>query len=137
VLDVLVSIGAIPEVVGLSAEAARALLEEVPITLEEVEVFNNQIPAGQAIGLVISEDPLPENGNAVLEISKGPEIVIMPNAVEETIAAAKTLLENLGLLVVVDTNQLSSNFGIAKVKRQSPEAGSEIRVGDSVTIISR
>lgn len=136
-LDVLVSIGAIPEVVGLSAEAARALLEEVPITLEEVEVFNNQIPAGQAIGLVISEDPLPENGNAVLEISKGPEIVIMPNTVGETIAAAKTLLENLGLLVVVDTNQLSSNFGIAKVKRQSPEAGSEIRVGDSVTIISR
>ena len=136
-LDVLVSIGVIPEVVGLSAEAARALLEEVPITLEEVEVFNNQIPAGQAIGLVISEDPLPENGNAVLEISKGPEIVIMPNTVGETIAAAKTLLENLGLLVVVDTNQLSSNFGIAKVKRQSPEAGSEIRVGDSVTIISR
>jgi serine/threonine-protein kinase len=86
---------------------------------------------------VLAEDPLPENGSAVLEISKGPEIVIMPNTVGETIAAAKALLENLGLLVVIDTNQLSSNFGIAKVKRQSPEAGLEIRVGDSVTIISR
>jgi serine/threonine protein kinase/beta-lactam-binding protein with PASTA domain len=137
VLDVLVSIGAVPDVLGLSAEAARALLAELPITIEEVEVFNNQIPAGQAVGLVLSEDPLPENGSAVLEISKGPEIVIMPNTVGETIAAAKALLENLGLLVVVDTNQLSSNFGIAKVKRQSPEAGSEARVGESVTIISR
>ena len=137
VLDLLVSIGAIPDVLGLSAEAARALLAELPITIEEVEVFNNQIPAGQAVGLVLAEDPLPENGSAVLEISKGPEIVIMPNTVGETIAAAKSLLENLGLLVVVDTNQLSSNFGIAKVKRQSPEAGSEVRVGDSVTIISR
>jgi serine/threonine-protein kinase len=137
VLDLLVSIGAIPDVLGLSAEAARALLAELPITIEEVEVFNNQIPAGQAVGLVLSEDPLPENGSAVLEISKGPEIVIMPNTAGETIAAAKALLENLGLLVVIDTNQLSSNFGIAKVKRQSPEAGSEIRVGDSVTIISR
>jgi eukaryotic-like serine/threonine-protein kinase len=136
-LDVLVSIGAVPDVSGLSAEAARALLAEVPITIEEVEVFNNQIPAGQAVGLALTEDPLPENGSAVLEISKGPEIVIMPNTVGETIAAAKALLENLGLLVVVDTNQLSSNFGIAKVKRQSPEAGSEVRVGDSVTIISR
>jgi eukaryotic-like serine/threonine-protein kinase len=136
-LDVLVSIGAVPDVSGLSAEAARALLAEVPITIEEVEVFNNQIPAGQAVGLVLAEDPLPENGSAVLEISKGPEIVIMPNTVGETIAAAKALLENLGLLVVVDTNQLSTNFGIAKVKRQSPEAGSEVRVGDSVTIISR
>ncbi len=137
VLDVLVSIGAVPEVLGLSAEQARALLAEVPIKIEEVEVFNNQIPAGQAVGLVLTEDPLPENGSAVLEISKGPEIVLMPNTVGETIAAAKALLENLGLLVVVDTNQLSSNFGIAKVKRQSPEAGSEVRVGESVTIISR
>jgi serine/threonine-protein kinase len=137
VLDVLVSIGVVPDVLGLSAEAARALLAELPITIEEVEVFNNQIPAGQAVGLVLAEDPLPENGSAVLEISKGPEIVIMPNTVGETIAAAKALLENLGLLVVVDTNQLSSNFGIAKVKRQSPEAGSEARVGESVTIISR
>jgi beta-lactam-binding protein with PASTA domain len=61
----------------------------------------------------------------------------MPNVVGETIAAAKTVLENLGLRVVIDTNQLSSNFGIAKVRNQSPTAGTESRVGDSVTIISR
>ena len=137
VLDVRISLGPLPEVAGLPAEQARTLLAQVAIEIEEVEVFNNQIPQGQAVGLVLAEDPLPENGKAVLEISKGPEIVIMPNTVGETIAAAKTLLENLGLLVVVDTNQLSSNFGIAKVKRQTPEAGSEVRVGDSVTVISR
>jgi serine/threonine-protein kinase len=136
-LDIRISLGPLPEVAGLGAEQARALLATVAIEIEEVEVFNNQVPAGQAVGLVLLEDPLPENGKATLEISKGPEIVIMPNTVGETIAAAKALLENLGLLVVVDTNQLSSNFGIAKVKRQTPEAGSEIRVGDSVTIISR
>jgi len=137
VLDLRISLGPLPAVAGLSAEQARALVATVAIEFEEVEVFNNQVRQGQAVGLVISEDPLPENGKAILEISKGPEIVIMPNTVGETIAAAKTLLENLGLLVVVDTNQLSSNFGIAKVKRQTPEAGSEIRVGNSVTIISR
>jgi serine/threonine-protein kinase len=137
VLDVLVSIGAVPDVLGLSAEAARALLAELPITIEEVEVFNNQIPAGQAVGLVLVEDPLPENGSAVLEISKGPEIVIMPNTVGETIAAAQLLLRNLGLNALVDTTQVLSNFGIAKVQSQSPEAGSEVRVGDSVTIVSR
>ena len=137
VLDVLVSIGAVPEVLGLSAEAARELLAELPIAIEEVEVFNNQIPAGQAVGLVLVEDPLPENGSAVLEISKGPEIVIMPNTVGETIAAAQLLLKNLGLNPLVDTTQVLSNFGIAKVQSQSPEAGSEVRVGDSVTIVSR
>jgi serine/threonine-protein kinase len=137
VLDVLVSIGAVPDVLGLSAEAARELLAELPIAIEEVEVFNNQIPAGQAVGLVLVKDPLPENGSAVLEISKGPEIVIMPNTVGETIAAAQLLLKNLGLNALVDTTQVLSNFGIAKVQSQSPEAGSEVRVGDSVTIVSR
>jgi hypothetical protein len=38
---------------------------------------------------------------------------------------------------LVDTTQVLSNFGIAKVQSQSPEAGSEVRVGDSVTIVSR
>ena len=137
VIDIRISLGPLPAVAGLSAEQARALVATVAIEIEEVEVFDNQVPQGQAVGLVISEDPLPENGKAILEISKGPEIVIMPDTVGETIAAAKILLENLGLVVVVDTNQLTSNFGIAKVKRQTPEVGSEIRVGDSVTIVSR
>jgi serine/threonine protein kinase len=137
VLDLRISLGPLPSVSGLLAQQARDLLASVAIEIEEVEVFNNQIPQGQAVGLVLPMDPLPENGKATLEISKGPEIVIMPNTVGETIAAAKALLENLGLQVVLDTNQLSSNFGIAKVKRQTPEAGSEIRVGDSVTIFSR
>ena len=137
VLDIRISVGPLPIVSGLTADQARELLATVAIEVEQVEVFNNQIPQGQAVGLVISEDPLPENGKATLEISLGPEIVVMPNTVGETIAAAKTLLENLGLLVVVDTNQLSSNFGIAKVKQQTPQSGSEIRVGDSVTIVSR
>jgi serine/threonine-protein kinase len=137
VLDLRISLGPLPVVSGLSVEQARKLLANVAIEIQEVEVFNNQIPQGQVVGLVLSEDPLPEDGIAVLEISKGPEIVIMPNTVGETIAAAIALLEMLGLLVNVDTNQLLSNFGIAKVKKQSPPVGSELRVGDRVTIISR
>jgi serine/threonine-protein kinase len=137
VLDILISLGPLPDVAGLSAEQARVNLTGIAIELEELEVFNNDVAAGLVVGLALSQNPLPENGLVTLEISKGPEIVIMPNVVGETIAAAKALLEDLGLLVVVDTNQLSNNFGIAKVKRQTPEAQTQIRVGDSVTIISR
>jgi serine/threonine-protein kinase len=137
VLDVLVSLGPLPEVSGLLVEDARALLSELDVRVEELEVFNNEVPIGSAVGLVLAKTPLPEGGRVTLEISKGPEIVIMPNVAGETIAAAKTLLENLGLRVVIDTNQLSSNFGIAKVRSQNPSAGSEARVGDSVTIVSR
>lgn len=137
VLDILVSLGPLPEVSGLAADEARALLADLNVRVDEAEVFNNEVPIGSAVGLVLAKTPLPEGARVTLEISKGPEIVIMPNVVGETIAAAKTLLENLGLRVVIDTNQLSSNFGIAKVRSQNPSAGSEARVGDSVTIVSR
>lgn len=137
VLNVLVSLGPLPEVAGLPIEEARALLIDLDVKIDEAEVFNNEVAVGSAVGLVPAKTPLPEGGRVTLEISKGPEIVILPNVVGETIEAAKTLLENLGLRVVIDTNQLSSNFGIAKVRGQTPSSGSEARVGDSVTIVSR
>ena len=136
-IDIFVSLGALPEVSGLSVAQARELLTGLALSITELEVFDNSIPEGSVVRLVPSVDPLPEAGSATLEISKGPEIVTMPNVTGETIAAAKTLLENLGLRVVIDTNQLSSNFGIAKVRSQNPRAGEQLRVGDSVTIISR
>lgn len=137
VIDIFVSLGPLPELAGLSIDEALTLLTEINIVFEEVEVFNNNVPVGSVVGLVPSQTPLQEGGEAILEISKGPEIVVMPNVVGETIAAAKTLLEELGFRVVVDTNQLSSNFGIAQVKQQLPVQGTESRVGTSVTIISR
>ena len=137
VIDIFVSLGVIPDVSGLPLDQARELLAGLTISITELEVFDNAVPEGSVVRLVLSSDPLPEAGSATLEISKGPEIVAMPSVTGETIAAAKTLLENLGLRVVIDTNQLSSNFGIAKVKSQNPRAGVELRVGDSVTIISR
>jgi serine/threonine-protein kinase len=135
-VDLFVSAGPLPELSGLKLELARAQLQEFDIAVTELEIFNNEVPAGEVIAFIPARKPLPVGGKATLEISKGPEIVSMPNVVGETIAAARNLLQNLGLRVIIDTNQLSSNFGIAKVKRQDPVAGAQLRVGDSVRIIS-
>jgi serine/threonine-protein kinase len=137
VLDLLVSLGPLPELSGLASLEAKELLSSLDVVVVEEEVFNNEIAAGLTVSLIADSNPLPKGGSVTLQISKGPEIVIMPNVVGETIAAAKNLLQNLGFEVVIDTNQLSSNFGIAKVKRQDPAVGSELRLGDSVTLISR
>jgi serine/threonine-protein kinase len=132
-----VSEGPLPDLTGVEISQARQLLGQLAIEITEQEVFNNRVPAGQVVSLTPTIQPLPKGGNATLEISKGPEIVIMPNVVSETIAAAVNLLERLGLEVIVDTNRLRSEYGIAKVQRQSPAAGTQLRFGDSVTIVSR
>jgi serine/threonine-protein kinase len=70
-------------------------------------------------------------------VSKGPNVVIVPNMIGQTILAAKASLESLGLKVVVNTDQLTTKWGIVKVKRQSASAGTQLRVGDSITISTK
>jgi eukaryotic-like serine/threonine-protein kinase len=137
VIDLSVSLGPLPSLEGLELTAALEELEGLDVNLTQLEEFSNQVPSGTVISLTAAKEPLPKGGKLTLRVSKGPEIISMPNVVGETIAAAKVLLENLGLIVVIDTNQLTSNFGIAKVRRQSPAAQTQVRVGDTVRIISR
>jgi serine/threonine-protein kinase len=61
----------------------------------------------------------------------------MPRVIGETILAAKSILETMGLRVTVDTNQIQSRWGIAKVKSASAAEGTQLRFGDNVTIVSR
>jgi serine/threonine-protein kinase len=82
-------------------------------------------------------EPIGEAGSVKLIVSKGPNTVTVPNMVGQTVLAAKSALEQLGLRVVVDTNQLTSQWGVVKVKRQSAATGTIMRVGDQITISTR
>ena len=137
-IDLEISLGAIPVVAGLDQAAATNLIQVAGLKLKDVtEEYSDDVPKGQVISLIPLTDPIGKSGEVNLVISKGTSIVIMPKVVGETISAAKKLLEGLGLRVIVDTNQLTSKWGIAKVKRSSVAQGTKLRVGDTVTIISR
>jgi serine/threonine-protein kinase len=137
VVDLKVSLGPVPAVEGLTLQQATEKLEAVGITVTSQQAFSDQVPSGQVISLAASADPLPEGGSVALTVSKGPEFVTMPNVVGETVAAARNALQALGLTVVIDTDQLSSRYGIVKVSRQTPAASARVRVGSEVTIYTR
>jgi serine/threonine-protein kinase len=137
-VDLEISLGAIPIVAGLTQDAAINLIEVAGLKVKEVqEEYSESLPKGQVISIVPLTDPVGKNGEVNLLVSKGSNIVTMPRVVGETISAAKKLLEGLGLRVTVDTNQLTSKWGIAKVKRASVAQGTKLKIGDAVTIISR
>lgn len=137
-INIWVSLGAIPVVAGLSQEAAVTAIEAVGLKINEInEEYSDSIPSGQVINLVPLTEPLGENGSVNLLVSKGPNVVVVPNMIGQTILAAKTSLESLGLKVVVNTDQLTTKWGIVKVKRQSASAGTQLRVGDSITISTK
>ena len=136
-IDLEISLGSIPLVANLDQETAVNVVQVAGLKVKSIITeFSETVAKGQAIALIPLSEPLGKGGEVNLVVSKGSDIVTMPRVVGETIRASKTLLESLGLVVVVDTNQLSSNWGIAKVKKVSVTPGTQLRVGDSVKISS-
>ena len=137
-VDLKISLGPIPVVKGISLQVARGLLTAAGLNVGQVsEAFSDDVAKGQIISLVPTTTELGKGGTVDLTVSKGTDKVIVPKVVGETISASKLALEQLGLKVLVDTNVLSSRWGIAKVKSVSAPAGSTLRLGDTVTIVSR
>ena len=133
-----VSLGSIPVVAGLDQALAIGMIQGVGLKVSEItQEFSETVAKGQVISVTPITEPLGAGGEVRLLVSKGPNVVIMPAVVGETISAAKAALESLGLKVLVDTNQLQSKWGIAKVKRASVALGTSLRSGDSVTISSK
>ena len=137
VVDLQVSLGPLPNVAGSSGAQATERLEALGLTVTSVQVFSDDVASGQVVSIEASQKPLPESGSVTLNVSKGPEFVSMPNVVGETVAAARNALQALGLTVQIDTDQLSTRFGVVKVTRQNPAASSRVRVGTQVTIYTR
>ncbi len=137
-IDISVSLGAIPVVAGLEQEAAVAAIELVGLKINEItEDYSDSIAAGQVISIVPQTQPLEKNGSVNLIVSKGPNIVDVPNMIGQTVLAAKAALESLGLRVIVNTDQLTTRWGVVAIKRQSAAAGTQLRVGDSITISTK
>ena len=137
-VDVKVSLGAIPVVAGLQEDIATAALEAAGLSVRATELqFSSTVTKGQVIAVVPDEPEVGKGSSVKLVISKGAETVKMPAVRGETILAAKSLLESLGLKVVIDTKWLSKDYGIKKVTGASESVGTTLRVGETVIIRSR
>ncbi len=137
-VDLSVSLGPIPMISGIDQASAVTAIEATGLKISSIEQeFSDTVAPGKTIGLVPQSKPLGAGGSVKLLVSKGPNLVLMPKVVGETVLAAKALLEGVGLNVIVNTDQLQSKWGIAKVKRASEAVGAKLKAGYSVTISTK
>ncbi|MFM5967533.1 MAG: protein kinase domain-containing protein [Micrococcales bacterium] len=139
-IDLKLSLGPIPVVSGMDATLANNALSAVGLVVTStLQEYSETVPKGKVITINTAEgQPIGKGASVTLVVSKGSAFVTMPKVVGETILAAKTLLENLGVKVIVNTNQLQANWGVAKVKSASANTGDRIDVTKtSVTINSK
>ena len=141
-ISLVVSAGALPDVACKSVSDATKILAGVTLTAQSGKQEFNDCVAGSVVGV----DPQPDaNGNArvvregdtvSLIISRGPDLVQVPNVVGNNIAAAKTQLEGLGFVVTVNTKiqEVFWSFPPAVVTAQDPAGATMIKRGSKVTI---
>ncbi|WP_405643080.1 Stk1 family PASTA domain-containing Ser/Thr kinase [Streptomyces sp. NBC_00019] len=124
----------VPDVTGESLEDAKADLEDAGL---KVKVASEQVNSEYDKGLVAAQTPqdgseAAEGDTVTLTISKGPEMVEVPDVVGDSVDDAKTELEGAGFEVDEDRGLLGL-FGDT-VKNQSVEGGQTAPKGSTITI---
>ena len=127
---------AVPPLIGQTLEAAEVIIEQNGFVLGQVVDEPN---ATFAEGTVIRQEPgagvLAGAGAAIdLVISSGPETHILPVLEGETERDAINTLTSLGLLFSVN-DQFSNDVAEGLVIRTDPEAGDEVRSGDTILLV--
>ncbi|MFI6010383.1 Stk1 family PASTA domain-containing Ser/Thr kinase [Streptomyces sp. NPDC051243] len=127
----------IPDVTGESLADARAELAEAGLKVKVAPArVNSEFDAGQVAQQSPADGSQAAEGDTVtLTLSKGPEMIEVPDVVGDSVDDAKAELEAAGFQVDEDRGLLGL-FGDT-VKKQSPKAGQTAPKGSTITITIR
>ena len=129
------SLAPLPNVVGLSADVARADLDRRGFQVIEVTAFNEDVPAGTVLG----QEPLAgavmdRRSVVVLQVSRGVEIVPVPLVVGRAEDDARRAIELAGLAVGETTYVEDDSAPNGVVVAQIPASGDDAPSGSDVQL---
>ncbi len=131
-----ISIGPLPDVTGQTEAQATATLQGLElVVVKESEAYSDTIAAGSVISATPATTPVRPGGTMNLVISKGPEMVQVPNVNGRPMREAIKTLQNAGFDVNYAINEQLIDFAV--VASTSPAGGSMARKGATVTIRAR
>ncbi|NLW45265.1 MAG: Stk1 family PASTA domain-containing Ser/Thr kinase [Syntrophomonadaceae bacterium] len=125
----------VPDVRGEHWETAREILEEKGLKLKVVNRIYSEVEKDHVISQRPEADDIVKKGREIeVVLSKGLEMVRVPNVVGETLENARFILENEGLKLgeVTQVNDSSTPEGV--IVTQSPKRGTSIEVGQEVDV---
>ncbi|WP_330267515.1 Stk1 family PASTA domain-containing Ser/Thr kinase [Streptomyces griseorubiginosus] len=127
----------VPDVTGEDLSDARSDLEEAGLKVKIAPArVNSEYDAGQVARQSPEPDTQAAEGDTItLTISKGPEMIEVPDVTGDSVDDAKTALEGAGFQVEEDRGLLGL-FGDT-VKKQSVEGGDTAPKGSTITITIR
>lgn len=120
-----------PNIVGKTKDEAQQTMDDLKLTANWTESFDDKIPQGQVISASVDSGNTLHWGDSVdVVVSKGPETITLPNYVGQKAFDAKAALEKLGFTVKVSSQITLDARQDKKVASQDPVGGTEVRIRD-------
>ena len=118
-----------PDIVGKTKDEAQQALDDLRLTTNWTESFDDKIPQGQVISASVNNGDTLHWGDSVdVVVSKGQETITLPNYVGQKASDAKAALEKLGFTVKVSSQLTLDSNQDKKVASQDPVGGTEVRL---------
>lgn len=133
-VNLVVSVGAIPDVAGKSVEDATAILSKVKLlTSAGPQSYSDTVEEGDVISAQPQHEPVRPGDTLLLETSKGPEPVTIPDVAGKTWDVAKKALTDAGFKLKYSAiaDVAPSAFVVSKV---SPAGGTQAPKGSTITV---
>lgn len=136
-IDLITSAGPVPDVAGLSADAATARLADSSLTVDPAvgaETYSSDVEQGAVIALLPQTDPMRPGDTVGLEISLGPELFPVPDVSGLDLQEAMDTLSAAGFTPTTLVPDALRSF--AKATGTDPAAGEEVAAGTEIRIRS-
>ncbi|MDN6566772.1 MAG: PASTA domain-containing protein, partial [Actinomyces sp.] len=135
-VDLVVSKGrepiTVPDLTGSTAEEARSTVEGLGLVSTDSEVFSDTVEKGNVVTQSTAAGTTLHRGDPVVySVSKGPEMVEVPDVIGKQLEEARKLLEDRGFTVSVE-RILGGYFGT--VRQTNPAGGTQAPKGSTVTV---
>jgi serine/threonine-protein kinase len=117
---------------GQPVDQAVAALTEAKLKVDATkQAWSDTVPKGAVVSQSPSTGTLFTGGLVTLVVSKGPQLVAVPDVIGQQEKAARTILEHLGFTVKVERA-----FGgfFSTVRLQSIDAGTKAPQGATITL---
>ncbi|MDP2234377.1 MAG: Stk1 family PASTA domain-containing Ser/Thr kinase [Actinomycetota bacterium] len=125
-----------PDFAGMTEADALQAVRKAGFELDTIQrVYNKDVPDGQVFKQEPSAGANVPNGTLVtIYVSKGTQLVKVPDVLDQKQGEAKTNLEKAGFSVKV-VDEASDVVKTGLVIRQTPDGGVSIEAGSQVTIV--
>jgi serine/threonine-protein kinase len=124
----------VPNFIGLDVTAAEKLAESKGITIEENEDYSDEYDKDTVFYQSVRKGKrIDKSETIVLKISKGKNVIDMPNLLDLSLSEAIEVIKSSGL-ILADTQYVASDKEIGTVVSQSINAGVKVAPDTEITI---